>query len=60
MKVYSLPRVFGGKQLFEARYHVGRSIKLGISWYGSTRYFGVSQPTREDVADHLRRSIFTI
>ena len=31
VKVYSCPRVFDGKQLVEARYQVGRSIKLGIS-----------------------------
>ena len=49
MKVYSRPRVFGGKQLVEAREQVGRSVKLGISWDSSTRYLDVSPPTREDV-----------
>ena len=46
VKVYSHPRVFGGKQLVEARYQVGSSIKLGIFWGGSTRYFDVSPPNR--------------
>ena len=46
VKVYSHPRVFGGKQLIYARYQVERSVKLGISWDGSTRYFDVSPPTR--------------
>ena len=32
VKVYSHPRVFGGKKLVEARDQVGRSIKLRISW----------------------------
>ena len=27
----------------------GRSVKIGISWYGSTRYLDVNPPTREDV-----------
>ena len=37
VKVFSRPRVFGGKQLVEARDQVGRVVKLGISWDGSTR-----------------------
>ena len=28
---------------------MGRPIKVGISWYGYTRYLGVHPPTREDV-----------
>ena len=47
--VYSCPTVFGGKQLVEARYQAGRSVKLGISWGGSTRYIYISHPTRDDV-----------
>ena len=35
--------------MVEARYQVGRSIKLVISWDGSTRYLDVSPPTRDDV-----------
>ena len=50
VKVYSRPRVFGGRQLVKARDQVGRSVKLGISWDGSTRYLDVTPPTREDVA----------
>ena len=42
VKVYSRPRVFGGKQLVEARYQLGRSVKLGISWGGSTRYLDIT------------------
>ena len=49
VKVYSRPRVFGGKQLVEARYQVGRVFKLVIQWDGSTRYLDVSPPTRVDV-----------
>ena len=33
----------------EDRYQGGRSVKIGISWYGSTRYLDVNPPTREDV-----------
>ena len=36
VKVFSRPRVFG-KQLVEYRDQVGRIVKLGISWDGSTR-----------------------
>ena len=49
VKVYSFPRVFGGKQLIEDRNQLGRSINLGISCYGSTRYLDISSPTRDDV-----------
>ena len=28
---------------------MGHSVKLGISWYGSTRYLYVIPPTREDI-----------
>ena len=49
VKVFSRPRVSGGKQLVEAREQVDRSDKLGISWDGSTRYLDVSPPTRADV-----------
>ena len=49
VKVYYCPRVFGGKKLAEAKYQMGRSVKLVISWNGSTRYLDVSPPTREDV-----------
>ena len=49
VNVYSCPRVFGGKQLFEARDQVGRSVKLGISRDGFTRYLDVRPPTRDDV-----------
>ena len=34
--------------MVEARYQVGRSVKLVISWDGSTRYLDVSPPTRAD------------
>ena len=44
VKLYSRPRVFGGKQLVEARYQVGRYVKLVIPWDGSTRYLDVSPP----------------
>ena len=36
VKVFSRPRVFS-KQLVEYRDQVGRIVKLGISWDGSTR-----------------------
>ena len=49
VKVYSRPRVFGGKQLVEYRDQVGHPVKLYISWDGSTRYLNVSPPTRADV-----------
>ena len=49
VKVYSRPRFFGGKQLFKAMYQVGCSVKLVISWDGSTRYLDFSPPTGEDV-----------
>ena len=49
VKVYSRPRVFREKKLVEARYQMGRSVKIGISWDGSTRYLDVSPPTREDI-----------
>ena len=32
VKVYSRPRVFGGKQIIKDRDQVGRYVKLGISW----------------------------
>ena len=66
VKVYYRPRVLGGKQLVKARYQVGRSVKLGISWDGSTRYLDVILPTREDVKSlgsfeaHLQITVFTI
>ena len=66
VKVHSRPRVFGGKQLVKARDQVGRSVKLGISWDGSTRYLDVIPPyyggCREArlFAAHLRRTVFTI
>ena len=44
VKVYSHPRVFGGKQLVEAQDQVGRSIKIGISWDGSNRYLDITTP----------------
>ena len=43
------PRLCGGKQIVEARDQVGRSVKLGISWDGSTRYFDARPPTRDNV-----------
>ena len=49
VKVFSRPRVFGGNQLVEARYQVGRIVNLGISWDGSTRYLNISPPNRADV-----------
>ena len=49
VKVYSLPGVFGVKQLVEAREKVGRQVKLGISWDGSTRHLDVRPPTNEDI-----------
>ena len=50
VKVYSRPRVFGGKQLVEARDPVGRIVKLSIAWDGSTRYLDILPPTKVDVA----------
>ena len=44
VKVYSHPRVFGGKQLVEAQDQVGRSIKIGISWDSSNRYLDITTP----------------
>ena len=49
VKIYSCPRVFGGNKLIDVKDHVGRSVKLGISWYGSTRYLDIILPTREDI-----------
>ena len=49
VKVYSRPRVFGGKQLVEARDQVGRVVKLTIEWDWSTRYLDVAPPTRVGV-----------
>ena len=49
VKVYSHPRVFWGNQLVEARYQVGRVVKLAVEWDSSTRYLDVSSPTRVDV-----------
>ena len=49
VKVYSRPRVYGGKQLVEDRDQVGRSVKLGISWDDSTRYLDVIPPNMLDV-----------
>ena len=49
LNVYSRPKVFGVKQLVEARYQVGHYDKMGISWDGSTRYIDVSLLTRDDV-----------
>ena len=48
-KVYYSPRVLGRKQLVKDRDQVGRSVKLGISWDGSTIYLDVIPRTREDV-----------
>ena len=48
VKVFYSTRVFGGKKLVESRDQVGRIVKLGISWYGSTRYLNGSPPTRAD------------
>ena len=47
--IYSRPRVFGGKQLVEARDQVGRPVKLVISWDCYTRYLDVSPPNSDDV-----------
>ena len=44
VKVLLCLRVFGGKQLVEARYQVVRIFKLVISQDGSTRYIDVSPP----------------
>ena len=49
VKEYSRPRFFGRKQLIDTRYQVGRSIKLGISWDGSTRYLDIHPLTRGGV-----------
>ena len=49
VKVYLRPRIFGGKQLVEARYQVGHQVKLVISWVGFTRYLDVSLPARKDI-----------
>ena len=49
VKVYSHPRVFGVKQLVEARDHVGRPVKIGISWEDSNIYLDVIPPTRDGV-----------
>ena len=49
VKVFYRPRVFGSKQLVEARDQVGRVVKLGISWDVSTRYLDISPPTKADV-----------
>ena len=49
VKVFSRPRVFGGKQLVESRDQVGHSVKLGISWDGYTGYLYVIPPTGADV-----------
>ena len=47
--MFSRPRVFGGRQLVEAKDQAGRVVKLGISWDGSTRYLDISPLTRVDV-----------
>ena len=49
VKVYLRPRVFGGRQLIDARYQVESQFKLGISWDVSTRYLYISPPTRKDI-----------
>ena len=49
VKVFSRLRVLGGNQLVEARYQVGRSVKLVVSWDSTTRYLDVIPPTRYDV-----------
>ena len=36
VKIFSRPRVFGGKHLVESRDQVGGFVKLGISWEGFT------------------------
>ena len=46
VKAQSLPRVFGGKKLINARDQVGIPVKLGIIWDGFTRYLYVSPLTR--------------
>ena len=53
VKVYSRPRVFGGKQLVEAREKVGRSVKIVISWDGSTRYLNITPPHIMDDVERL-------
>ena len=47
VKVYSCPRISGRKQLVKARYQVGHSVKLGISWDDSTGYINFDPPTKE-------------
>ena len=47
VKVFSRPRVSGRKQLVKARYQVGHSVKLGISWDDSTGYINFNPPTKE-------------
>ena len=37
------------EKLVKAKDRVGRSVKIGISWDGSTRYLDVSPPTKDDV-----------
>ena len=49
VKVFSCPRVFGGRQLVEARDQAGRVFKLGIYWDGSTRYLDIPPPNKADV-----------
>ena len=44
VKVFSRPRVFGRKELVEARDQVGHSVKIGVSWDVSTRYLDVIPP----------------
>ena len=50
VKVFSRPRVLGGKQLVEAKEQVVHIIKLAIAWDGSTRYLAILPPTKVDVA----------
>ena len=49
VKMFSRPRVFGGRQLVEARDQAGRVFKLGIYWDGSTRYLDIPPPNKADV-----------
>ena len=46
VKVYSRPRLFGGKQMVDSRHQVVRSVNLDISWYVSTRCLYTHPPTR--------------
>ena len=46
VKLYSRPRVFGGKQLVDARYKVGGPFKLDIYWGGSNIYLCIHPLTR--------------